>query len=165
MSLEIERKFMLAEIPRQLIEEGQLLIKSEQYIEQTYLAIDKTQEVRVRTITDLQSGSKTYTHTFKLGNGLLREEIEYEITESIYTQLTAAFDYTPLTKKRTTAEWKGITVEIDSYDQLQLIVVEVEFTSEEEALAFVPPAWFGEDISSQRQYSNKKVWKELQLKQ
>lgn len=164
MSLEIERKFLLPEIPHKLIQEGDLEVISEQYIEQTYLAIDDSQEVRVRAITDRKSGDKTFTHTFKQGNGLSREEVEYSITESIYAQLTAAFGFVPLTKTRITAEWNGLTVEIDSYDQLQLTVVEVEFKSEDEAHAFTPPAWFGEDISSQRQYSNKKVWKELQRK-
>jgi len=81
MSLEIERKFLLSEMPQKLIQGGELHILSEQYIEQTYLALDAAQEIRVRAITDTATGDKSYTHTFKQGNGLSREEVEYTITE------------------------------------------------------------------------------------
>ncbi|MGM0884851.1 MAG: CYTH domain-containing protein [Bacillota bacterium] len=164
MSLEIERKFLLAELPSVIIEEQKLKVLSEQRIEQTYLAIDETQELRVRRIVDLASGEVSFTHTFKLGNGLSREEIEYSISEGIYDQVIKAFGFVPLTKNRITAEWDGSIIEIDIYDQIELAVLEVEFDSEEAANAFAAPDWFGRDISSERQYSNKKVWRELQLK-
>ncbi|WP_219834864.1 CYTH domain-containing protein [Paenibacillus sp. R14(2021)] len=162
MALEIERKFLLPEYPEQLIQDGVLVILSEQRIEQTYLAIDEQQEVRVRRIVDINSEDVQFTHTFKAGNGLAREEIEYGITASIYEQLTNARKLVPLTKNRITAQWEGLTVEIDCYDQIQLTVLEVEFDSESAAHAFEPPAWFGRDISAERQYSNKKVWRDLQ---
>lgn len=141
---------------------GILNIHSEQRIEQTYLAIDPDQEVRVRRIADLQTGLMSYTHTFKRGNGLLREEIEYSISQSIYEQLAEASGAVPLTKNRITAEWDNKTVEIDRYDQLELTVLEIEFDSEEAARKFDAPEWFGRDISEERQYSNKTVWRELQ---
>lgn len=164
MALEIERKFLLPGIPSVLIEEGTIQVQSEQRIEQTYLAIDENQEIRVRRIVDLATDKVSYTHTFKLGNGLSREEIEYSISKGIYEQIVQAFHLVPLTKNRITAEWDGRVVEIDSYDQIKLTVLEVEFDSEEAANAFVAPEWFGRDISSERQYSNKKVWRELQSK-
>ncbi|KRE46405.1 CYTH domain-containing protein [Paenibacillus sp. Soil522] len=162
MSLEIERKFLLPQFPGALIEETKLKLLSEQRIEQTYLAMDENQELRVRRIVDLTSGEVSFTHTFKLGNGLSREEIEYSISESIYEQVTKAFGFVPLTKNRITAEWDGRIIEIDTYDQIELSVLEIEFGSEEAAHAFEAPEWFGKDISSERQYSNKKVWRELQ---
>ncbi|RCW40594.1 CYTH domain-containing protein [Paenibacillus prosopidis] len=164
MSLEIERKFLLDKLPSVIIEEQKLKVLSEQRIEQTYLAIDETQELRVRRIVDLASGEVSFTHTFKLGNGLSREEIEYSISEGIYDQVVKAFGFVPLTKNRITAEWDGNIIEIDIYDQIELAVLEVEFDSEVAANAFAAPDWFGRDISSERQYSNKKVWRELQLK-
>ncbi|KHF33629.1 hypothetical protein CM49_04178 [Paenibacillus sp. P1XP2] len=68
----------------------------------------------------------------------------------------------PLIKKRTTAAWGNRLIEIDEYEQIELRVLEVEFASVSEAERFVPPAWFGRDISSDKRYSNKKVWKQLQ---
>ncbi|CAM4524615.1 CYTH domain-containing protein [Paenibacillus endophyticus] len=162
MSLEIERKFLLPAFPSALVEQAKLHLVSEQRIEQTYLAIDENQELRVRRIVDLGSGDVSYTHTFKLGNGLSREEIEYNISESIYEQIVKAFGFVPLTKNRITAEWDGRIIEIDTYDQIELSVLEVEFDSVEAANAFQAPEWFGVDISSERKYSNKKVWRELQ---
>ncbi|UUZ82418.1 hypothetical protein LJK88_50030 [Paenibacillus sp. P26] len=44
MALEIERKFLLHAYPEVLIRSGELVVRSEQYIEQTYLAIDGKQE-------------------------------------------------------------------------------------------------------------------------
>lgn len=162
VGMEIERKFLLPQYPESLIAKGELAVSTEQRIEQTYLAMDENEELRIRRIADLASGEVSYTHTFKRGNGLVREEIEYAISEGIYSQVAAAFGFTPLTKNRVTADWNGRTVEIDIYDQVQLAVLEVEFDSLEDANEFVPPAWFGEDISSQKQYSNKTVWKQLQ---
>ncbi|MNL87284.1 hypothetical protein D3C87_2163670 [compost metagenome] len=55
-------------------------------------------------------------------------------------------------------------MEIDLYTQLELAVLEVEFDSLEEAESFVAPEWFGKDVSVEKKYSNKTVWKELQNK-
>ncbi|MBH5319966.1 CYTH domain-containing protein [Paenibacillus sp. GSMTC-2017] len=162
MSMEIERKFLLPQFPKELIISGEMVVHLEQRIEQTYLAMDDNEELRVRRIVEQPSGEISYTHTFKKGNGLVREEVEYEVSEGIYNQVVAAFGFKPLTKDRVTAKWNDITVEIDNYDQIQLTVLEVEFSSLDEANAFQAPAWFGEDISSQKQYSNKTVWKQLQ---
>lgn len=164
MALEIERKFLLPEYPQQLIHEGQLKILTRHSIDQTYLAIDGGQELRVRKITDLDSGEVTYTHTFKDGKGISREEIEYFISEGLYNQMIEAVKMIPLVKERTTGIWNGITIEIDVYTQLKLSVLEVEFDSLEEAESFDAPEWFGKDVSVERQYSNKTVWKELQNK-
>ncbi|GKU76296.1 CYTH domain-containing protein [Paenibacillus sp. L3-i20] len=162
MSMEIERKFLLPQFPEELRISGELVVQLNQRIEQTYLAMDDNEEIRVRRIAAEPSGEISYTHTFKKGNGLVREEVEYEISEGIYTQVVKAFEFTPLTKDRITASWNGITVEIDNYDQVKLSVLEVEFSSIEEANEFEAPSWFGEEISSQKQYSNKTVWKQLQ---
>jgi adenylate cyclase len=164
MNLEIERKYLLTEDPRQLLANGVITFLHEQRIEQTYTAMDKDEELRVRRIVNVETKEVSYTHTFKRGVGLAREEVEYEINETLYTQIMDAFGYIPLTKNRITAKYNDITVEIDIYDQVNFTVVEVEFNSMEEADSFVPPTWFGEEISFNKTYSNKAVWKQLQQK-
>lgn len=164
MALEIERKFLLPEFPEQLIQSGELKVVTRHNIDQTYLAIDGAQELRVRKITDLASGEVTFTHTFKNGIEIKREEIEYFISEGLYNQMIEAVNAIALVKERITAVWNNTTVEIDIYSQLKLSVLEVEFESLEEAESFVAPAWFGKDVSTEWQYSNKVVWKELQNK-
>ncbi|MNB81664.1 CYTH domain protein [compost metagenome] len=162
MAMEIERKFLLPEFPQRLIDEGLLRVLSRQRIEQTYLAIDGPQELRVRKLADLNSGDVHYTHTFKNGLGVSREEVEYEISQGLYKQMIDAVHAVPLIKERITADMNGVTVEIDVYEQLKLTVIEVEFQSLEECQAFQAPDWFGEDVSVEKKYSNKIVWKELQ---
>ena len=162
MPLEIERKFLLERSVPKLVEEEGVSVRSEVRIEQTYLALDDSQEIRVRRIADVETGEVTYTHTFKKGNGMTREEVEYGISEKIYEQLFRAARAVPLTKNRITAEWNGLTFEIDRYDQLGLTVVEVEFDSEEEANRFQAPEWFGRDIGDEKQYGNKTIWRKLQ---
>lgn len=164
MALEIERKFLLPEFPERLIQGGELKIITRHNIDQTYLAIDGGQELRVRKITDLDSGEVTFTHTFKDGKGIKREEIEYFISEGLYNQMIEAVNAVALVKERITGVWNDTTVEIDVYSQLKLSVLEVEFDSLEEAESFTAPEWFGKDVSTERQYSNKTVWKELQNK-
>lgn len=164
MALEIERKFLLPEFPEQRIQNGELKVITRHNIDQTYLALDGAQELRVRKITDLDSGEVTFTHTFKDGKGISREEIEYSISEGLYNQMIEAVNAVALVKERITGVWNDITVEIDVYSQLNLSVLEVEFNSLEEAESFVAPEWFGKDVSTERQYSNKTVWKELQKK-
>ncbi|MCM3781690.1 CYTH domain-containing protein [Neobacillus mesonae] len=162
MGIEIERKFLLTAYPAALIQAGEIVIQKEQFIEQTYLALDGDQEIRARKITDLATNEVEYTHTFKKGFGLAREEVEYTISAGLYEQIIHAHGTIALTKKRTTAEWNNTIIEIDEYDQIKLAVLEVEFPSLQEAKAFEAPAWFGQDISTSKEYSNKKVWRDLQ---
>ncbi|MEF2967692.1 CYTH domain-containing protein [Paenibacillus sp. M1] len=162
MPLEIERKFLLPAFPKAQIEDGTIQVVKEQVIDQTYLALDGDQELRVRKIKDLSTGEIGYTHTFKRGFGVAREEIEYPISAGLYEQMIHIRRAIPLVKKRTTARWNNILIEIDDYRQIDMNVLEVEFDSELEAAGFVPPDWFGPDISTDKRYSNKKVWRDLQ---
>ena len=56
-----------------------------------------------------------------------------------------------LTKTRYVIE--DIRAELDIYPS-DLVIVEVEFASLEEAEAFTPPSWFGEEVTGNKQYSN-----------
>nr|WP_020618184.1 CYTH domain-containing protein [Paenibacillus daejeonensis] len=161
MAQEIERKWLLDRLPGDLAASGALTVIGEQRIAQTYLAIHDGEELRIRAITDLHSGEIIHTHTFKRGLGISREEIEYTIAEGIYEQMMRMSGTTPLIKVRTTADAGPFQLEIDRYEQLDLTVVEVEFDSVAEAERFEPPAWFGQEISTDRRYSNKKVWQDL----
>ena len=50
----------------------------------------------------------------------------------------------------------GLTAELDVFEEhlAPLILVEVEFPTEEEANRFVPPDWFAEDVTFTKQYHN-----------
>ncbi len=62
-----------------------------------------------------------------------------------------------ITKKRYEIPDKdGLTIELDVFegDYAGLILAEVEFQSEAQALSYAPPAWFGEDVSNSAEYHN-----------
>ncbi|WP_206105445.1 adenylate cyclase [Paenibacillus thalictri] len=161
MSQEIERKFMLGRFPEQEIREGYLQFISRKEIDQTYLALSKGEEIRIRKLSE--NGEAEYTHTFKKGNGLSREEIEYAISEPIYSQLLAQSGKTPLKKTRTTVVAGELHYDIDEYrPQFDLTVVEVEFPDEASAHRFAAPDWFGREVGSEEEYRNKKLWRSLQ---
>lgn len=163
MNLEIERKYLLAAIPKDLIESGALQRSGRLRIEQTYLAFSGPEEVRVRKLTDEDNGAVSYTHTFKRGTGLAREEVEYTISEDIYLQLLENSGRSPLLKTRTkVTDSTGRLYEIDDYHQFGLLTVEVEFNSEAEALAFTAPSWIGEEVGKEREYRNKELWASVQ---
>jgi adenylate cyclase len=158
---EIERKFLLPAFPNAELEQQKITFVSRQYIYQTYLAFSENQEIRVRKLVD-KAGLNHYTHTFKSGHGLVREEIEYSISEDIYDQLLAYSKLTPLEKVRTKVHHKGILLEIDEYKQINLVVVEVEFPEVEAAKHFEVPSWFGRELGQEEEFRNKTLWINLQ---
>lgn len=162
MAQEIERKYRLERFPDGLLADGTLKLVARRAIDQTYLALTETEEIRVRRLEE--DGRFFYTHTFKKGHGLCREEVEVEISAAIYEQLLQNSGRTPLQKTRTTVLQDGREIDIDDYGQFDLLTVEVEFASEDEARAFRAPAWFGPEIGSELEYRNKRLWAEVQKK-
>ncbi|UKS27571.1 CYTH domain-containing protein [Paenibacillus sp. HWE-109] len=161
MGSEIERKFLLPAFPTEELNREEVKLVSKQYIYQTYLAFSEDQEIRVRHLVD-SSGSDYFTHTFKSGHGLVREEIEYSISESVYKQLLERTGLIPLEKIRTTLAYKELQFEIDEYKQVDLMVVEVEFDDLGAAQRFEIPAWFGRELGQEEEFRNKSMWVALQ---
>ncbi|NHN34437.1 CYTH domain-containing protein [Paenibacillus agricola] len=161
MGTEIEKKFLLPAFPSAELEQEEITFVSKQTIYQTYLAFSKDQEIRVRKLVD-KDGVSHYTHTFKSGHGLVREEIEYSISEDVYKQLLAGSGLVPLEKVRTKVEHKGYVLEIDEYEQIHLVVVEVEFPDVESANDYEVPGWFGKELGQEEEFRNKTLWLKLQ---
>ena len=133
--MEIERKFLVETLPPDL----------ERYphreIRQAYLAADPV--VRVR-----QSGTCCEL-TYK-GRGLLvRDEVNLPLTESACRRLMAKADGREIVKTRWEIPLDSWTVELDVFQPplAPLILAEVEFSTEAEALAFTPPVWFGREVT------------------
>lgn len=161
MEKEIEKKYLLETFPEELLQNKALKLISTKHIYQTYLAFSDKEEIRVRQLVD-NDGTSTFTHTFKSGHGLVRQEIEYNISEEVYRQLLTNTQLVPLEKVRTTVEHQGLYYEIDDYKQIELMVVEVEFADESAAHSFQPPAWFGRELGQEEEFRNKSLWIGLQ---
>ena len=136
--MEIERKFLVETLPEHL----------EQYpkrrIQQAYLSTDPV--VRVR-----RSGEE-YVLTCKSSGLLSREEQEMPLTAAAYGRLLAKADGTVITKDRWRIPCGPYTIELDVF--APLVMAEVEFRTEAEALAFQPPEWFGREVTQDSAYTN-----------
>ena len=146
--MEIERKFLIKELP-----EGYLNYPFRQ-IEQGYLCTEPV--VRVR-----REDSEYYL-TYKSFGLLAREEYNLPLTKESYEHLIAKADGNVLTKKRYLIPVEGdekLTIELDVFEgKFQgLVLAEVEFESVEEANEFVPPVWFGEDVTMSGEYQNSRL--------
>ncbi|MCR4660068.1 MAG: CYTH domain-containing protein [Bacteroidales bacterium] len=146
--MEIERKFKVAQLPQNLA----------QYphadIEQGYLCTSPT--VRVRRIGD------SYVLTVKehlnaSSSAIHNREEEFSLTAVAYADLIGKCDGRTVCKTRyylpiTT----GLTAELDIFSGRHegLQIVEVEFPNTMVADRFVPPSWFGPEVSSDPRYRN-----------
>jgi CYTH domain-containing protein len=145
--IEIERKFLLGELP------AALAFARRRAILQGYLAIDGDTEVRVRRTPD---GS---TLTIKHGSGEIRVEEELELGERQADALWELTDGRRLQKVRREMRVEGVDVEVDVYAGALdgLVVAEVEFVDEASARAFEPPPWFGREVTGEPAYANKNL--------
>lgn len=141
--MEIERKFLIKKLP------DNLTSYKARKIEQAYLCTDPV--VRVRCDND------DYYLTYKSKGMIVREEYNLPLTKEAYGHLLAKADGNIITKTRyEIPEKDNLTIELDVFEGKfdGLLLAEVEFASEEEALGYIPPEWFGEDVSNSTKYHN-----------
>lgn len=155
MSKEIERTFLIPEIPEQLIP---FEIKT---VSQNYLSVKKDEEIRISLEDEL--GYKIYKMSYKNGEGLSRGGVKFEITEATYRELSDKILEKPIVKFRQFYFLGEKQIMIDTFEDslFPLKMAEVEFDSEEEANSFTPPEWFGLEVTYDENYKNKNLWKKL----
>lgn len=155
--MEIERKFIINELPTNLTD------FPFHHIEQAYLNVEPV--FRVRKEDD------NYYMTYK-GRGMMaREEYNLSLDEESYYHLRAKADGNIISKKRYLIPLKNpgfkegfptppadytLTIELDVFDApfAPLNLAEVEFGSKEAAESFLPPSWFGEEVTYCKEYHN-----------
>lgn len=140
--MEIERKFLLKESP------VNLNTYPVRHLEQGYLCTAPV--VRIRRDND------KYELTYKGKGCMIREEHNLPLTKEAYEHLREKIDGRLIAKKRYMIPFEKYTIELDVFegDLAPLVLAEVEFDSEEEAKAFIPPNWVGEDVTFSKLYHN-----------
>ena len=141
--MEIERKYLIDKIQFSL--EGFCCRR----IEQGYLCTEPV--VRIRRDDD------TYYLTYKSKGLMVREEYNLPLTREAYEHLKTKADGRIISKLRYMIPLAGsLTAELDLFqdDLAPLMLAEVEFDTVEEAEHFLPPEWFGEDVTSSSKYHN-----------
>jgi len=152
MAFEIERKFLLRGDPA-----SRLGNEVGEHLRQGYLAIDQAVEVRVRI------GSESAAVTVKAGRGVVRTEVEMPIAADEAEELWIHTVGRRIEKTRYRIDLAGAgldrradVAEVDIYhgSLAGLSVAEVEFASESSAAEFVPPHWFGRELTGDDRWSN-----------
>ena len=139
----IERKYLVSGIPDNIDSYPC------RFIEQGYL--NTAPVVRVRRDND------NYYLTYKGGGMMAREEYNLPLNEKSYYHLREKADGNIITKTRFLIPLEdGHTAELDIFEGkfAGMLLVEVEFSSIEDANSFVPPKWFGKDVTNDGHYHN-----------
>lgn len=144
-SYEIERKYLVKQVPENLAS------YPFHEIEQGYLCTEPV----VRTARQ----DEEYYLTYKSKGLMIREEYNLPLTEDAYFHLREKIDGRLISKRRYLIPLDPYTIELDVFHSPKddLILAEVEFPSEEDALTFTPPDWFGEDVTNSSLYHNSRL--------
>ena len=142
-SIEIEKKFLIKNIPNNLSDfENKKILQG---------YISRSPVIRAR-----QYGDK-YFLTVKGSGQLKRTEWEMEISETQFNNLWQKAEDFPVEKQRYLIPLENnFIAELDIYFGVLdgLITCEVEFENEKDAEKFIPPDWFSEDVTFDKRFSN-----------
>ena len=141
--MEIERKYLIKNTPDNLSDFRCRIM------EQGYLNTDPV--IRIRKDND------NYELTYKSKGLMVREEYNLPLTKEAYGHLLSKIDGRLIKKRRYMLPLGGgLTAELDIFEGelAPLILAEVEFPDEDSAFSFIPPNWFGEDVTFSGKYHN-----------
>ncbi|HXV85125.1 MAG TPA: CHAD domain-containing protein, partial [Gemmatimonadales bacterium] len=130
---EIERKFLLKELPPALREAASLEVR------QGWLPGTVLQE-RLRSIG--ANGELRYFRTVKVGKGVERMELEEETTPELFEHLWPLTEGRRVTKRRYRRRDHGLTWEVDVFSDRDLVLAEVELPAVTTPVAL--PKWLKE---------------------
>lgn len=143
--MEIERKFLID--PKKLPSNLEQYPKN--FLEQAYIITEPVLRIRKKDDTCIL--------TVK-GAGLMeREETEFILTEEAYKKLLPKTEGNIITKTRyQIPEKDGLTIELDIFTGLYdgLFIAEVEFPDRDTADRYIPPEWFGKEVTQTSTFHN-----------
>lgn len=149
--MEIEKKFLVKDLPD---------LSQYRYvdIEQGYISTCPVIRIRKK--------NNKYIITYK-GEGLMaREELEAPLTKEAYDHLKGKIDGKLIKKRRYLIPFNPYTIELDVFSghMKGLVMAEVEFADLNYANRFVPPDWFGQEVTEDPRYHNSNMIFENPLK-
>lgn len=146
--MEIERKYLIEKLPEDYTKYPYRVL------EQGYLCTAPV--VRIRKDND------SYELTYKSKGLIAREEYNLPLTQEAYEHLKSKIDGRIIRKKRYLIPYHQYTIELDVFEGelAPLVLAEIEFPSMNDADTFVPPAWFGKDVSLDTAYHNSTLSKQ-----
>lgn len=148
--MEIERKFIPKYLP------DNLDLYEHHDIQQAYL--NTSPVIRIR------KQDEEYFLTYKGSGMMAREEYNLPLSEKSYYHLLSKADGNIITKTRYLIPLSDfLTAELDIFHDVfdGRLLVEVEFNSVDDANSFIPPEWFGNDVTYDKKYHNSNMSKEI----
>jgi adenylate cyclase len=146
--MEIERKFLVSEVPATLKPQRVLTLS------QGYLRLPEGKnEVRIRRSDD------GYYLTVKSGVAMVRQEVEVAISSVHFDAIWPLTLDRRISKSRQLIAYREHTIELDVFtgSRAGLVIAEVEFQSVEAAQAFQPPDWFGREVTDDPAFANRNL--------
>lgn len=149
MAKEIERRFLVSELPAFITSQYRGISMLQGYISES----TSSRQVRIRSKGD------HYYLTVKDPGLLEREEVEISLSAEQFHALW------PLTQKRFIHKTRfeiphgEYTIELDVFDDnlKGLIMAEVEFDSVENSKKLNVPSWFGKEVTHDLHYANSQL--------
>lgn len=141
--MEIERKFLVRSLP------DDLNSYPHDEISQAYISTDPV--IRIRKKND------QYILTLKSSGLLARQETEMEISQRSFLHLLSKTEGNTIEKTRyRIPEKDSLTIELDIFHGSfeGFIMAEVEFPDLDCARSYLPPAWFGKEVTRDPSFHN-----------
>jgi CYTH domain-containing protein len=146
---EIERKYLLSELP--VLPDDATVVE----IEQGYVPGTEVVE-RLRRVRSIDGATIRHVRTVKLGEGVVRTEIEEEIPGDLFARMWPLTKGRRLHKRRYAARGARHTWEVDEFLDRDLVLAEVELSDPNEAV--VLPDWLASvmvrDVTDEGEYTN-----------
>ncbi|MBQ9155299.1 MAG: CYTH domain-containing protein [Eubacterium sp.] len=141
--MEIERKFLIKKLPEDIDSYPHELIR------QAYISTDPVIRIRRK--------GESFILTVKSSGLMAREETELSISEKSFDQLMTKTEGLVIEKVRyKIPERDQLTIELDVFQGVYagFIMAEVEFEDISQARAYLPPAWFGREVTEDTDFHN-----------
>lgn len=169
--MEIEKKFLLRRIPENLEQYEKRVIEQGYLCTNPVVRIRRSNDEYILTykshagVDDLQEGvepggaARGEVGMYGQVHSEVRvnQEVEAPLNQTAYEHLRQKIDGNPVRKRRYLIPLEdGNTGELDVFEGVLsgLTLIEVEFPDVESAGRFVPPDWFGQNVSDDYRYSN-----------
>lgn len=174
--MEIERKYLINTLPENLesfpfriIEQGYLSTEPVVRIRRDnddYILTYKSKGLMIREEYNLPLTAESYEHLKEKIDGRLISKKRYLIplpkkksVEIHASEPLSVLDYIEQERDASGHPELDLTIELDVFsgELAPLVLAEVEFPDEESANEFVPPYWFGEDVTFSTEYHNSRL--------
>ena len=149
---EIEKKFIVYNLPIYIKKN---LIKTHT-LKQNYIDL-KIIKLRLRKYIN----ANNQLLTIKFGKGLVRKELELNISNKIYKLLSNLTNKKPIIKKREVYKLNdNYLIECDIFikPNKNYYLCEIEFSSKTEANNFTTPNWLKNEVTGIDKYTNEYIW-------